>query len=429
MDTLKTYFLNLNFFQSSNPINQPEEHEHRSNIIATRVYIIIYGITLSTLILSLWLSPKISQVILQYPTQNQFQALPIDTQCPCSRISLSYGQFVSIQTRFHQVCSSDFVSNRWIKAIFYDSDSIYFHQADFRTIGSAQFRALSSLCDLTETNIRQSIASFNMRSIISPYVLSQSAIQLEVQTSIEQLRLTTSDTFVKQLDFVRKMIIGNQLLSALETNIVPLYLQVFNKSLQLGHYIIYNISNDSYCDCQINVNCRVPSGIFKEFEQSFTSIVFDNTRLMLIKIDGFSAGCMPMDSILQSTLQCFYNQTCLNTLLSFLSTNESFIAMNISKYSRFKPNSTVQEIVNELMVEEWLTNISYEKYYAQCAPVQCTYSKLEKQDLINVLTNIISLHGGLTLTLRFIITRIVRFIRRKKDNESSSRISCMYYTV
>ncbi|CAF4239198.1 unnamed protein product, partial [Rotaria sordida] len=99
------------------------------------------------------------------------------------------------------------------------------------------------------------------------------------------------------------------------------------------------------------------------------------------------------------------------------------------KYSRFKPNSTVQEIVNELMVEEWLTNISYEKYYAQCAPVQCIYSKLEKQDLVNVLTNVISLHGGLTLTLRFIIARIVRFIRRKKDNEPSSRISCTYYTV
>ncbi|CAF1058461.1 unnamed protein product [Rotaria sordida] len=176
MDTLKTYFLNLNFFQSSNPINQPEEHEHRSNIIATRVYIIIYGITLSTLILSLWLSPKVSQVIFQYPTQNQFQTLPVDTQCPCSRICLSYGQFVSIQTRFHQVCSSDFVSNRWIKAIFYDSDPTYFHQADFRAIGSAQFRALSSLCELTETSIRQSLASFNMRSIISPYVLSQSAI-------------------------------------------------------------------------------------------------------------------------------------------------------------------------------------------------------------------------------------------------------------
>ncbi|CAF4132346.1 unnamed protein product, partial [Rotaria sordida] len=105
------------------------------------------------------------------------------------------------------------------------------------------------------------------------------------------------------------MIIGNQLLSALETNIIPLYAQIFNGSLQLGHYMVYNISNDSYCDCQINVNCRVHSGIFKELEQSYVDILFDNTQLMPMKIDGFSAGCMPMDSILQSTLQCFYNQT------------------------------------------------------------------------------------------------------------------------
>ncbi|CAF4213015.1 unnamed protein product, partial [Rotaria sordida] len=77
MNTLKTYFLSLNFFQSSNPSNQSDDHEHRSNIIATRVYIIIYGIALSTLILSLWLSPNIGQVTLQYPTQNQFQTLPL----------------------------------------------------------------------------------------------------------------------------------------------------------------------------------------------------------------------------------------------------------------------------------------------------------------------------------------------------------------
>ncbi|CAF1453655.1 unnamed protein product [Rotaria sordida] len=140
---------------------------------------------LSLLVLYYYLCPNIGQVTVQYPTQNQFQTLSLDAQCPCSRISLSYGHFVSIQTRFHQVCSSDFVSNRWIKAIFYDSDATYFYRADFRTIGSAQFRALASLCDLTKTSISRSLASFNMKSIISPYVLSRSVIQSEAQTSIE----------------------------------------------------------------------------------------------------------------------------------------------------------------------------------------------------------------------------------------------------
>jgi len=420
MTSFKTYLLNLNFFQSSDPNNQQDEHEYRSNIIATRICIIIFGISLFTFILALWLTPQTNKIILQYPTQEQFQTLPPDAQCPCSRISLSYGQFVSIQPKFHQVCSSDFVSDRWIQSIFDGSDESYFSRADFRLIGSAQFRALASLCELTQASIVQSLASFNMMLMISPYVLSRSVVESQASTSIEQFQLTTANTFQQQLDFVRKMTIGNQVVSALETNIIPIYLQFEDISMQLGYYMTYNISNEFYCNCQMNFDCQVPSGIFNEFEQSFNDVVFDYNLTMLMKIDGFSAGCMPMDSILQSTLQCFYNQTCLNKLLSYFSTNQTFTAMNVSTNSRFEPTSTVREIVNELMVEEWISNISYKNYYNQCAPAICTYSIIERHDPVYVLTKVIGSLGGLTLALTFIIPIIVRYIRRKKDNTERS---------
>jgi hypothetical protein len=81
------------------------------------------------------------------------------------------------------------------------------------------------------------------------------------------------------------------------------------------------------------------------------------------------------------------------------------------------------------MVEEWITNISYEKYYAQCAPIICTYSKVNRHDFVYVLTKIISLLGGLTLAIKFIVPVVVQFIRRKKDNEPTPEISCMYHRV
>ena len=428
MTSILTYLLNLNFFQPSDPTEKQDEHEHHSSIIATRVYIIIFLITLVTLILALWLTPQTTKVILQYPTQDQFQALPLDAQCPCSQISLSYGQFVSIHAKFHQVCSSDFISDRWIKAIFSGLNSIYFYRADFRTIGSAQFRALANLCYLTRASVLQSLASFNTMLMISPYVLSQSVVQSQARSSINQFQLTTADTFVKQLEFVRKMIIGNQLLSALETNILPLYAEIFNDSLQMGYYMIYNILNQSYCNCQIDVNCRIPSMIFKETEQTFAEIILSNDRSMLMNVDGFSAGCMPMDSILQSTLECFYSQSCLEELLSFFPTNETFTAMNVSIPTHFKPTSTIEVIVDELMVEEWMTNISYEMYYTQCAPVVCTYLKVERHDYLYVLTKVIGSLGGLTLTLNFIVPTLVDFVRRKKKVATPS-ISCTYNVV
>ncbi|CAF4325562.1 unnamed protein product [Adineta steineri] len=134
-------------------------------------------------------------------------------------------------------------------------------------------------------------------------------------------------------------------------------------------------------------------------------------------INGFKLSCLPVNAILVSTLECFYNQTCLNQLISFFPTNEKFLAMNFSEQSRFAINSTVQIIVNELMIEEWITNISYDKYFQQCAPNLCTYTINEKYSFTFILRKIISLLGGFTLMLGFFIQLIVKFIRRLPRTE------------
>ncbi|CAF1505675.1 unnamed protein product [Adineta steineri] len=136
-----------------------------------------------------------------------------------------------------------------------------------------------------------------------------------------------------------------------------------------------------------------------------------------MRINRFKLGCLPVNAILLSALECFYNQTCLNQLISFFPTNEKFLAMNFSAQSRFAINSTVQMIVDELMIEQWITNISYDKYFKQCAPNLCTYTKNEKYTFTFILTKIISLLGEFTLVLGFIIRLIVRLIRRLPRTE------------
>ncbi|CAF4056791.1 unnamed protein product, partial [Rotaria sordida] len=326
MSSLKTYFINLNIFKSSsNGTNEENEHEHRSNIIATRTFLIIFILTLILLALFYGMRNQTRIVTLQHPAIDQFKSLPMDAHCPCSRISLSYGEFVAFETRFHQVCSSDFVSDRWIKAINSGSNSTYFFTLDFRTDGSAIFQALASLCHLSKDNTIQSIASFTKESFISPQVLSESVFRLQVNVSIEQFQSTASNGFENQLD------------------------------------------------------------------------------------------CLPMNAILLSTLECFYNQTCLDTLLSFFATNEAFKAMTILEESRFELNSTVTTMIANLMIEKWITNISYNKYYTKCAPIFCTYSLNEKNDWMFVLIKLISLLGGLTFILGFVIQKSVAFIRRPRN--------------
>ncbi|CAF0820401.1 unnamed protein product [Adineta steineri] len=86
-------------------------------------------------------------------------------------------------------------------------------------------------------------------------------------------------------------------------------------------------------------------------------------------------------------------------------------------------------IVNELMIEEWMTNISYDKYFKQCAPNLYTYTKNEKYSFTFILTKIISLLGGFTLVLGFIIQLIVRFIRRLPRTEPITCILSVYILI
>ncbi|CAF3934176.1 unnamed protein product, partial [Rotaria sp. Silwood1] len=79
-------------------------------------------------------------------------------------------------------------------------------------------------------------------------------------------------------------------------------------------------------------------------------------------------------------------------------------------------------MLENLMIEEWITTISYEKYYDQCAPISCTYSKEERHNLIYVITKLISLLSGLTLVLELIIPIIVRFIMKKLNHEQAPSV-------
>ena len=131
-------------------------------------------------------------------------------------------------------------------------------------------------------------------------------------------------------------------------------------------------------------------------------------------IPGLVSSCTAMHSLLQSTLECFYNQTCLNTTVSYFTTQENFTAMPIPESSQFQLNSTVQTIVDRLMLEKLTYNMSYKQYFTQCTPLSCTYTIVQRRSFGYILTKIIGLLGGLTITLGIVVPTIVRYIRNRR---------------
>ena len=125
-----------------------------------------------------------------------------------------------------------------------------------------------------------------------------------------------------------------------------------------------------------------------------------------------------MEALLQSTLECWYNQTCLDLLQSNIRSSSSsqwnLTALDSPKSTHYFSNSTVQDLLDELMIEIWNASIVYEKYYMQCQPQECTYVYKQKYGLFRTITVFIGLLGGLTVVLAGIIPLTVKLVRRKR---------------
>ncbi|CAF4066819.1 unnamed protein product [Adineta steineri] len=343
------------------------------------------------------------------PTKEELDSFLVNTECPCSRISLSYGEFISLKPNLHQICESDFVSDRWTKAIYSDSNVTYFNLNDFRTFGSAQFQALAGFCNQSGSYLQQNMDSLKKTMFISQELLTKSRFQEEINSTVTQFQQTLPRAFTVQLELILQVITGNRLISGLQTNII----------ISSDHHpevapAEYMDRNKASCNCILDHQCisdAIFSGIFNASTRYNSS---NETRL-----PGLKSGCLPVTSILASTLQCFYNQRCLNKLVSFFPTKENFSAMAINNVSRFGPRATVKSIVDNLMVEDWLMNMSYEKYRDNCAPLSCTYLKEMSITLMDVVVKLIGLLSGLISALRLMIPIIVRFIIKKINNVRS----------
>ncbi|CAF4138063.1 unnamed protein product [Adineta steineri] len=80
--------------------------------------------------------------------------------------------------------------------------------------------------------------------------------------------------------------------------------------------------------------------------------------------------------------------------------------------SRYNVTTSVQEIIDNLMIEEWNNETSFKFYYKQCNPYLCSYSYNVKGDISYVIAITFGLIGGLTTILKIIIPFIVLMIRR-----------------
>jgi beta-lactamase regulating signal transducer with metallopeptidase domain len=165
------------------------------------------------------------------------------------------------------------------------------------------------------------------------------------------------------------------------------------------------------CSCAFSAACISPTGIYNY-----------PSPQNLLDIPGFYTGCFIIESLLQSNLQCVYNQTFINQLQTYLVLP---FAMNVTALdatlpSQYSPNTAIDELLDTLMIEEWNLTQMYDQYFNECQPIQCSYSIEARNDIIYIVTTVIGIIGGLVTVLKLVIPRLVMVVRKKRELQASS---------
>ncbi len=373
-----------------------DQHELRTQRNSTGLFILLFTVSITILLLYTSLVKVTKTFSAPKPALEQYEQLyskySQTLTCSCTKISINYGEFIHINYTLHQVCSSSLVTKEWIDFLAPSNGTEYF-SFDFRTTAPYAFRTLSTFCNLVNKTIFNNLIQFYSKQYITAFVTPSELFETEIQSSIDEFKLSITNSFLLSLSIIRNTTQANALYSPLHTNYV---LHSMVDDLLLVMPLKYND-----CNCGISSTCIDQSSIYK---------YPNKTRLFDVK--HFYTGCYVIESLLQSTLECFYNQSCINQTLFHLSSSPSMIVIPLepSLLKEYSENSTIQDVLNKLMIEEWNSSKLYDVYYNKCSPKQCSYILETRNDLIYIFTILFGVAGGLATILKIVVPRLIKLI-------------------
>ena len=377
--------------------NHSNPNTIRKQILTTRLYLTVLSISLCIMATYTTLEETVHQETIKNPSLSIFEHLgklyPDAVQCSCSHISFPNSDFLNVNATLHSVCASYFVSNEWIKV---NTNSPWLNYANGPVLF---YRLLNLFCLQAHSAINEAVVHFLSDAFIVTEPLTRIEFNLAIHSLLLNLQTSLPISFIRTLQIVRDTTHGNALFNTFTTN------WFFEKS-PIGAHTLPILSrpvdfSDEDCSCATTSSCMQKT--------------YFNWSTYERIIDGVITGCSPLESFLRSTLECIYDQDCLD-FMCFISfrlfrpgvsrfSNVSVLGMNSSK--RFSPQTKIESILNVMMIDEWSNSSSYEQFYNACAPALCTYSYTAKSNFFYVINLLIAQYGGLKVTLTFLIPLII----------------------
>ncbi|UJR18325.1 hypothetical protein I4U23_005227 [Adineta vaga] len=364
---------------------------------ATRIYIcsLIIIIIIITITTALVIRPVNKT---EYsPSSKRFIELtskyPNNIHCPCTKVGISYDTFVTTHVQFHQVCSSQFIKQKWIDMMFYAQNITFISSGDFRTRLIFFWQLIAGFCMISNRIWTEIVISFNATQTLSQVAISEDLLRIRVDEDLNKQVSLFQMALANNLRSMRETIRGNQMVSGLATNFYLRY-SIFK---EIYHWLAPQMSPQKYNNC----TCLNIAGCSH-------SATFNDSHNHSITIPGMISDCLILDGTLASTFECYYNQTCLSILHESLSIILQPLSNDSNKH--FLLNTTIEMLLNKIMIDEMTSTIRFDSYYFQCHPSYCAYSYVHRLDVLFIITTLFGILGGLSFILKFISPFIVTII-------------------
>ncbi|CAF0823363.1 unnamed protein product [Adineta steineri] len=385
-------FLRLNLYKKSSSTDQTLSKE----LISTRIYVCLLPACLIAVVIITSFMIRTIEKTEDTPSRTRFLQLtnsyPNTLYCPCSNHAITYSTFVTTEVDFHQVCSSEFIEQTWIDKLFTNENISIESTEDFRVTLSFFWQIIAGLCIASRRSWDDAVANFNTSRILTPAVSVEETIRSQVQTTFNSQIDLSQTALAHTLLAIRLMTSGDQSVSALQTN--------FHLRILSSGFIRMTPRLFNDCSCLNIEGCPRPA-------------TFNDSYGHLITIPGMIMDCLMLDATLASTLECYYNQTCLSLLHQSLSIDVKPLLNNSLKH--FSSNSTVETLLNKLMIDKMIINTDFDLYYSQCNPPYCSYSYTRRFNIAFIITTIMGIFSGLSFGIRFLAPLIAKIILRRKN--------------
>ncbi|CAF1492193.1 unnamed protein product [Adineta steineri] len=404
-------FLELNLFKK----HSSNEHTLEKELLSTRIYLIALIVCLSLITITVALIVRSVDKIEYKPTHEKFSQLvrkyPSTLHCPCSKSSTHYDKFVTTKVNFHQVCSSEFIQQTWIDKLFTNEKISMKSIDDARITLSFFWQTIAGLCIASNKSWNDVLANFEGTSLITPTAVAEQVIRVQAENALQNQIDLSNATSTRNLLTFQRMARRNQVVSALQTNFYLRYPPAHLNSSGSAKMTAQKFGN---CTCLNIEGCPRSATFIDNYDH-------------LVNIPGMIVDCLIVDGTLASTLECYYNQSCISILHGQLSMNIEPLSNNSNK--NFSMYSTLQSIFNKLMIDKTTTEIRFDKYFSECNCPFCSYSYRRRFDIFFIFTAVTGSIGILSFIVRhlasFVATKILRRKNRILPMENVSTITSM----